>query len=162
LSDGNRPAQSKHELLSTWPNPEIVCDIAKFIGFAQFYSIYIHHFELCIASLHALTFAHDYTDIIVPIWTTKAQQAFDDMKAAILSNPRLMRFDHRGLVVICTDFSSRSFGYVVCQPGTDCVSEEAMRAYRAGSDFAFTLQSSVQLRLVVVDAVVMRCISTCI
>ena len=34
-ADGNRPAQSKHELLSTWPKPEIVRDVAKFIGFER-------------------------------------------------------------------------------------------------------------------------------
>ncbi len=70
--NGNRPAQSKHKLLSMWPNPEIVCNIAKFIGFAQFYIIYIHDFELRIAPLHALTIAHDYTDIVAPTWTTEA------------------------------------------------------------------------------------------
>ena len=36
--EGNRPAQSKHQLLESWPKPEIVRDVAKFIGFAQFYS----------------------------------------------------------------------------------------------------------------------------
>jgi hypothetical protein len=36
--DGNRPAQSKHSLIKTWPAPEFVRDIAKLIGFAQFYS----------------------------------------------------------------------------------------------------------------------------
>ncbi len=48
--DGNRPAQMKHQLLESWPHLEIIRDIAKFIGFAQFYSIYIHHFEVCIAN----------------------------------------------------------------------------------------------------------------
>jgi hypothetical protein len=41
--DGNWPAQTKHQLLKSWPKPETVWDIAKFIGFTQFYSIYIHH-----------------------------------------------------------------------------------------------------------------------
>ncbi len=36
-ADGNRPAQSKHTLLKTWPAPETVHNITKFIGFAQFY-----------------------------------------------------------------------------------------------------------------------------
>jgi hypothetical protein len=36
--NGNRPAQSKHSLLKTWPAPEFVQDVAKLIGFAQFYS----------------------------------------------------------------------------------------------------------------------------
>ena len=35
---GNRPAQSKHQLLQTWPHPEIVPDVASFIGFCIFYS----------------------------------------------------------------------------------------------------------------------------
>jgi hypothetical protein len=36
--EGNCPGQSKHQLLTTWPQPELVRDIAKFIGFVQFYS----------------------------------------------------------------------------------------------------------------------------
>ena len=52
--DGNRPAQTKHQLLESWLHPEIVRDIAKFIGFAQFYSVYIHHFELRIAPLQEI------------------------------------------------------------------------------------------------------------
>ena len=39
--DGNRPAQMKHQLLELWPKPEIVRDVAKFVGFAQFYSVVI-------------------------------------------------------------------------------------------------------------------------
>jgi hypothetical protein len=59
---GNRPAQLKHQLLKSWPKPEIIRGVAKFIGFAQFYSKYIHHFELRAAPLWALTTAHEYTD----------------------------------------------------------------------------------------------------
>jgi hypothetical protein len=61
----------------------------------------------------------------------------DDVKDAILSDPCLMRFNHNCLIILCTDFSSRGFGFVVCQPGTDESSEAAMVAYRSGSDFAF-------------------------
>jgi hypothetical protein len=48
----NCPDQSKHKLLLTWPRPEIVRDVVKFIGFAQLCSIYIHHFELRTMPLH--------------------------------------------------------------------------------------------------------------
>jgi hypothetical protein len=41
--DGNRPAKSKHGLLTSWPVPEFVRDVAKFIGFAQFYSRFSLH-----------------------------------------------------------------------------------------------------------------------
>jgi hypothetical protein len=44
-ANGNRPAQSKHVLLQTWPNPTEVQCVAKFAGFAQFYSRWIPNFE---------------------------------------------------------------------------------------------------------------------
>jgi hypothetical protein len=47
-SDGNRSAMSKHQLLEHWPQPEIVNDVAKIVGFAQFYSKFIPlSFKLC-------------------------------------------------------------------------------------------------------------------
>ncbi len=64
--DGNRPAQTKHQLLESWPHPTIVRDIAKFISFVQFYSLFIHHFELCIAPLCEITIRSEYTDPVGP------------------------------------------------------------------------------------------------
>jgi hypothetical protein len=72
--DSNRPAKSKHNLLTTLPAPEFVRDVAKFIGFCQFYSRFIHHFELCIAPLRDLT-KHEYTNPLGPLWTDTAQAA---------------------------------------------------------------------------------------
>jgi hypothetical protein len=40
-SGGKHSAMSKHELLEHWPQPETVRDVAKIIGFAQFYSKFI-------------------------------------------------------------------------------------------------------------------------
>jgi hypothetical protein len=64
------------------------------------------------------------------------------MKAAILSYHCLMRFDHRQIVVTCTNFSSCGFGYLFYQPKSNCKSEEAMHAYRAGSNFLFMTKES--------------------
>ncbi len=36
--DGNRPAMSKFELISLWPAPATVRDVARLVGFGQFYS----------------------------------------------------------------------------------------------------------------------------
>ena len=145
--EGNRPAQSKHQLLESWPQPEIVRDIAKFIGFAQFYSKYIPHFELWVAPLRALTTNHEYTDQVSPIWTDACHQSFDNIWHAILSDPCLAHFNHRRLVILHTDLSSQGFGYVVCKPGTDEVSKAAMVAYRSSSDFSFmTKESTAVLR----------------
>ena len=52
--DGNCPAMSKHDLLQTWPDPATVRDVAKFVGFGQFYSRFILHFELLIQPLRTI------------------------------------------------------------------------------------------------------------
>jgi hypothetical protein len=45
-SNGNCPAIIKHHLLVHWPQLEIICNIAKIVGFAQFYRKCIPRFEL--------------------------------------------------------------------------------------------------------------------
>ncbi len=46
-----------------------------------------------------------------------------------------------------TDFSAKGFGYVICQPGTDAASEQAMAAFLAGHNYTFmTKESSAVLR----------------
>jgi hypothetical protein len=86
--DSNWPEKSKHNLLTTWPAPEFVRNVVKFICFCQFYSCFIHHFKLCIAPLCDLT-KHEYTNPLGPIWTDTAQAAWDDMKNAIIDDPCL-------------------------------------------------------------------------
>jgi hypothetical protein len=145
--NGNRPAQSKHQLHTTWPHPELVRDIAKFIRFVQFYSKFIHHFELQVTPLCELVIKSDYVNPVAPIWTDAAQRAMDDLKESILADPCLMQFDHNPLFVLRTDFSSAGFGYAVCQPGTNEASERAMAAFQAGHDFTFmSKESSAVLR----------------
>jgi hypothetical protein len=144
--DGNCPAQSRHDLLSTWPKPEIVHDVAKFIGFAQFFRVYFHHFELCVTPLCKLTTKFDYTKLVVPHWTDRAEKAFHGIQSAILANPCLMRFNHQQLVILRTNFSLVGFAFMVCQPATDVASEVAMAAHSTGKDFLFmTKESSAAL-----------------
>ena len=85
-------------LLKTWPAPEFVRDIAKFLGFAQFYSRLIPNLEMCVAPLRTVT-KQEYTDPITQHWTPDAGQAWEDLKDAILSDPCIQRFDYRKLVV---------------------------------------------------------------
>jgi hypothetical protein len=141
--DGNPPAMAKHQLLQHWPQPKTVHDVAKIIGFAQFYSKFIPHFEPRIAPLCPLTTNFEYAKTVTPHWSAPAQAAFDDIKQAILSNPCLKRFNHQRLIVLQTDFLSQGFCYIVCQPGKDNASTAAMDAYRCSSDFNFMATSSV-------------------
>ncbi len=145
-ANGNRPAQSKHTLLKTWPAPETVRDVAKFIGFAQFYSDFIHNFELRIAPLRKIT-KEEFTDLVAPYWNNAAQASLDDIKDAILANPCILRFDYRKLIMLRTDFSSIGFGWVLCQPGDNETSNNAVQNYWSGKGFTFmTKESSAVLR----------------
>jgi hypothetical protein len=139
--DGNRPAQSKFMLLKTWPAPEFVRDIAKFIGFAQFYSRFIPNFDMRAAPLRSLI-KGEYTDPIAQHWTPEVETAWNDLKDAIVSDPCIQRFDHRKLVVLRSDFSSLGFGYVLLQPGNDEASVRAAQDYRAGKGFSFMTKGS--------------------
>jgi hypothetical protein len=144
---------SKHQLLEHWPQPETVRDIAKIIRFTQFYSKFILQFEVWIASLCNLTTKIEYTNPVSPHWMTAAQDSFNNIKQAILSGPCLKRFDYQCLIVLQSDFSSKGFGYVICQPVNNVVSTEAMNAYQSGSDFSFmTTTSAAVLHLVAFGA----------
>ncbi len=127
-SNSNHPAMSKHQLLEHWPHPEIIRDIAKFVGFAQFYGKFIPHFELQISPLCDLITKFDYTESATPHWSKDAQQAFEDIKNSILSDPCLLHFNHQRLIILRANFSSRDMGYVVCQPESDKASNAAMQA----------------------------------
>jgi hypothetical protein len=107
--DGNRPAMSKHSLLYHWPAPELVWDVAKFVGFAQFYSLFIPQFEQRISTLRAIM-KNEYTDPVCPYWSLDAQATFQDIRFALLSDPCLKWYDHCLLLVLHTDFSTDGFG----------------------------------------------------
>ena len=139
--DGNRPASSKHVLLTTWPDPIEVRDVAKFIGFGQFYSRFIPNFELRIIPLRTIT-SHEYSTRLDGLWTDEAKASYDDIKSAILDDPCIQRFDHTKLIILRTDFSALGFGYVLLQPGDDSASTAAAQDYRDGKGFSFMTKDS--------------------
>jgi hypothetical protein len=143
-NDSNRPAKSKHTLLQTWPQPELVCFVAKFICFAQFYYRFIHHFELRIAPLRELT-KLEFTETATPHWNTEAQAALNDMKNAILSDPCLLCFDYCKLIVLRTEFLKNGFGYVLCQPALDESLLKAVQDYWEGQGFTLLTKSSLAI-----------------
>jgi hypothetical protein len=91
---------SKHQLLEHWPQPEIIRDVAKIVGFAQFYSKFIPQFELRISPLCNLTTNFKYSEPITPHWTTATQELPKDIKQAILLYPCLQRFNCKWLIIL--------------------------------------------------------------
>ena len=141
-ANGNRPAMSKHQLLDHWPTPIIIRDIAKFVGFMQFYSRFIPMFEVRITPLRELL-REEYTMTIGAKWSKEAEAAWDDMRHAVLKDPCLRCFDHRKLLVL---FLAEGMGYVACQPADDEASLSAMHRCLQGGTFDFmTKDSTAQL-----------------
>jgi hypothetical protein len=139
--DGNHLPQSKHSLLKTWPAPEFIRDVAKLIGFAQFYSRFIPNFEMRVAPLHIVC-KQEYTKPVAQHWTPEAEVAWEDLKDTILSDPCIQRFDYRKLIVLRTDFSSHGFGYVLLQPGNNKALTQAAQDYRDCKGFSFMTKGS--------------------
>ena len=87
--NGNRPTMSKHQLFLHWPQPVVVRNVAKFVGFLQlFYSCFIPNFEVCISPFRDIMRA-DYASPIGNGWTKSAAALFNKMRNEILSDPCL-------------------------------------------------------------------------
>jgi hypothetical protein len=84
--DGNRPAQSKHGLLKSWPAPKLVCNVAKLIGFVQFYSRFIPNFKIRAEPLRHIC-KQEYTEPVAAYWMPEAEGAWEDLKEAIVLDP---------------------------------------------------------------------------
>jgi hypothetical protein len=61
----------------------------------------------------------EFANPVAPHWSPEAQAALNDVKNAILSDLCILQFNHQKLIVLHTDFSSKGFGYKLCQPATD-------------------------------------------
>jgi hypothetical protein len=123
--DGNQPAMSKHQLLHHWPLPIIARNVAKFVGYMQFYSHFIPNFEVRIAPFCKLM-REEYTEPLGAKCTLIPIATWNNMHEAILKDPCLCQYNYRKLLVLCTNFSAEGFGYVACQPADDDASIQAM------------------------------------
>jgi hypothetical protein len=94
---------SKHDLLHHWPLPELVRDVASFVGILKFYSNFIPHFEVRAFPLREIM-TWEYTEAVGDMWTAKANAAFEELKNSVLCDPCLHWFDHCKLPLLRTDF----------------------------------------------------------
>jgi hypothetical protein len=78
----------KHELIKHWPTPEYVQDVASFVGFLQFYSKFIPHFEVRAEPLRRIM-QGEYTKLVGELWTPDARTTFDDLRNSIPCDPCL-------------------------------------------------------------------------
>jgi hypothetical protein len=73
----------KVEAITSWPIPQNKHDLQQFLGFVNFYRRFIHNYARIASPLHRLTGLAPWS------WSSKEQQAFQDLKSAATSAPVL-------------------------------------------------------------------------
>jgi hypothetical protein len=101
----------KIKMVKDWKEPVNVKGIQSFLGFANFYRRFIRDFSKIMTPLTKLTKKE------VPwLWDDAAQQAFEQLKTAMISELILQHFDPDRPLMLETDASDYAIGAVCSQP----------------------------------------------
>ena len=103
----------KVQAVTNWTTPRTVRDVQCFLGFANFYRIFIKNYSQVAAPLTRLT-SKDKLE-----WGPQAEKAFQDLKAAFTTAPILMHPDFTKAFYMETDASDFALGAVLSQMGKD-------------------------------------------
>lgn len=115
IGQGNRrPSEVKVAAIRDFPQPRTKTDIRSFLGVAGYYQRYIHRYSELASPL---TDALRKTEPLTIKWDEKKEQAFNDLKKALTSQPVLTAPDYNKPFVIQCDASDRGMGVVLCQKG---------------------------------------------
>ena len=110
-TDGNKPAQSKHSLLKTWPPFKVARDIHSFLGFLNFYSNCIPYFKQHVEPLRDLA-KFDLDAEVSDLMAGEHHKARKDMIIAIPSDPCVTRYDFNKRPYLLTDFQRRALDII--------------------------------------------------
>jgi hypothetical protein len=112
-SEGLLMDPKKVQAVTEWALPKTVRDVQCFLGFANFYRIFIKNYSQVAAPLTRLT-CKDKLE-----WGLAAQKAFEDLKAAFTTAPILVHPDFTKAFYMETDASDFALGAVLSQMGED-------------------------------------------
>ena len=109
-NDSVRMCADKLEAVAKWPTPRNKSDIASFLGLAGYYRRFIEHFaERTLPMSELLKQAAEWS------WGEEQQQSFQDLKAAMTSEPVLTIADPTLPYEVYTDSSDFGLGAVLLQ-----------------------------------------------
>ena len=103
----------KIQTVLEWKKPTTVRDVQCFLGFANFYRIFIKDYSKIAAPLTRLT-CKDKLE-----WSTEADQSFEILKMAFTSAPILTHLDFQKPFFLESDASDFALGAVLSQHGED-------------------------------------------
>jgi hypothetical protein len=103
----------KIRTVTEWKKPATVRDVQCFLGFANFYRIFIRNYSKIAAPLTRLT-RKDKLE-----WNAETNQAFETLKKAFATAPILTHPDFQKSFFLETDASDFALGAILSQPNKD-------------------------------------------
>jgi len=112
--NGLKTAPSKVQSIALWNAPTNVNQLRSFLGLASYYRKFIQNFSLRADPLFQLLKKNnDY------IWTKECNEAFEDIRQCLLTDPILSYPDFSKEFIIRTDASTQGIGAVILQVEED-------------------------------------------
>lgn len=111
---GIRVDPEKVAAIQDWATPHNVREVRAFIGFANFYRIFIPEFSDLIAPLTELT-----KKVVEWNWTKECNKAFEAMKGRLIMAPILAHFDPDKETLVEADSSGYATGGLLLQKNTN-------------------------------------------
>jgi hypothetical protein len=107
---GVRMDPEKVKAILEWQAPKSVKGIQSFIGFANFYRVFIRSFSEIVRPITDLVRKDEKFK-----WTNEAQAAFEKLKGMFVSAPILVQFDYTRTTILETDSSGWCVGGTLFQ-----------------------------------------------
>ena len=101
--------QEKIKAVKEWKTPTKIKDVESFLGFANFYRRFIHNFSHTARPLNELKGKKEWK------WEKEHQEAFEELKEKITSQPVLSLPKREGKFRVETDASGHAIGGVLSQ-----------------------------------------------
>jgi hypothetical protein len=109
-ADGLKMESSRIRSIQEWPAPKSIKQVQRFLGFANFYRMFIKNFTKTLGPvLQLLKKDHPFA------WTADCQKSFDEFKAAFAESPILIHADNSKPFYLETDASDFALGGILSQ-----------------------------------------------
>ncbi|MDD9818054.1 MAG: RNase H-like domain-containing protein, partial [Gammaproteobacteria bacterium] len=109
-ADGVAPDPLKVQAVATFPRPQNLEELRRFLGMASYFRKFIRNFASVACPLHRLT-----EKSVQFQWTSECQQAFTTLKQRLTEAPVLCYPDFTMPFLVYTDASGSGLGAVLCQ-----------------------------------------------
>jgi hypothetical protein len=116
---GTKPSKKKVDAITSWPVPQTVQEVRKFMGLCQYYSSYMPNFADIAAVITDLTKGVGPKNRKI-VWSDACQKAFNTIKSLISSSPVLLMPDMTKPFRIECDASDYAVGAVLLQQDPTC------------------------------------------